>query len=75
LRGTVHLHPLVAFIAAFGGIQTLGFLGVFLGPILAAVFVAALDLYFEKALTEQTSLGLNPAHGKKNQRRGSNQDQ
>jgi predicted PurR-regulated permease PerM len=75
LRGTVHLHPLVAFIAAFGGIQTLGFLGVFLGPIVAAVFVAAIDLYFEKALTEGAPLGLNPAHGKKNQRRGSNHDQ
>jgi predicted PurR-regulated permease PerM len=39
LRGSTNLHPLLAFVAAFGGLQTLGFLGVFLGPILAALFV------------------------------------
>ncbi len=39
LKGSANLHPLLAFVAAFGGLQTLGFLGVFLGPILAALFI------------------------------------
>ena len=40
LKGSANLHPLLAFVAAFGGLQTIGILGVFLGPIVAAVFVA-----------------------------------
>jgi predicted PurR-regulated permease PerM len=44
LKGTVNLHPLLAFVAAFGGLQTLGFAGVFLGPILASLFVATLKV-------------------------------
>jgi len=44
LKGTVNLHPLIAFAAAFGGLQTLGFLGVFLGPIVAALFISTLDV-------------------------------
>ncbi|MCM2277483.1 MAG: AI-2E family transporter [Oligoflexia bacterium] len=47
LRGSVNLHPMLAFVAAFGGLQTLGFVGVFLGPILAALFVAILEILSE----------------------------
>jgi predicted PurR-regulated permease PerM len=43
LRGSVNLHPLLAFIAAFGGLQTLGFAGVFLGPIIASLFLALVE--------------------------------
>jgi predicted PurR-regulated permease PerM len=46
LRGTANLHPLLAFVAAFGGLQTLGFSGVFLGPIIAAMFVATVQMLF-----------------------------
>ena len=38
LKGTTQLHPMVAFVSALGGLQTLGFTGVFLGPIVAALF-------------------------------------
>jgi len=44
LQGSVNLHPLLAFVAAFGGLQTLGFSGVFLGPILAGFFVVTLQI-------------------------------
>lgn len=44
LRGSVNLHPLLAFVAAFGGLQTLGFSGVFLGPIIAGLFVVTLQI-------------------------------
>lgn len=48
LRGSVNLHPLLAFVAAFGGLQTLGFAGVFLGPILAALFVTTIQVIFKE---------------------------
>jgi predicted PurR-regulated permease PerM len=44
LKGGANLHPLVAFIAAFGGLQTLGFAGVFLGPIIASLFFALVEV-------------------------------
>jgi predicted PurR-regulated permease PerM len=47
LKGSANLHPFLGFIAAFGGLQTLGFLGVFLGPILAALFVATIQIFSE----------------------------
>lgn len=42
LRGATHLHPLLAFIAVFGGLQAFGFIGVFLGPIIAIIFVSVI---------------------------------
>ena len=43
LKGASNLHPLLAFIAAFGGLHVMGFSGVFLGPILAGVFVVTME--------------------------------
>jgi predicted PurR-regulated permease PerM len=43
LKGGANLHPLLAFVSAFGGLQVLGFAGVFLGPILAGLFVATVQ--------------------------------
>ena len=48
LKGSANLHPLLAFISAFGGLQTIGFLGVFLGPIVAGIFVATVQILFER---------------------------
>jgi predicted PurR-regulated permease PerM len=47
LKGSAHLHPVLAFIAAFGGLQAMGFLGVFLGPVLAALFVTTLEMFIQ----------------------------
>lgn len=44
LKGSANLHPLLAFVAAFGGLQTFGFMGVFLGPIIAGLFVATVQI-------------------------------
>lgn len=43
LRGGANLHPLIAFVALFGGLQVFGFAGLFLGPILAGLFVVTLQ--------------------------------
>jgi predicted PurR-regulated permease PerM len=41
------MHPLVSLVAIFGGIEMFGILGIFLGPILAAVLIALLQLWPE----------------------------
>ncbi len=45
LSGRTRLHPLILFFAITGGILVFGFLGIVLGPVVAAVFVAVFDLY------------------------------
>jgi predicted PurR-regulated permease PerM len=47
LKGSAGLHPLLAFVAAFGGLQVMGFLGVFLGPIIASLFVFTMQILAE----------------------------
>jgi predicted PurR-regulated permease PerM len=39
------VHPLFVFLAVFGGLASFGFAGLFLGPLIMALTVAALDLY------------------------------
>ena len=39
------MHPLVSLVAIFGGIEMFGILGIFLGPILAAVLIALLQIW------------------------------
>jgi predicted PurR-regulated permease PerM len=48
LRGSANLHPFLGFVAAFGGLQTIGFLGVFLGPIIAALFVVTVQILMQE---------------------------
>ena len=43
LKGAGHIHPLLAFVAAFGGLQVFGMAGVFLGPVIAGVFLAMIE--------------------------------
>src|SRR5215510_309673 len=38
-KGRSKLHPLVSLVAIFGGIEMFGLLGIFLGPIVAAVLL------------------------------------
>lgn len=45
LKGRGGMHPLISLIAIFGGIQMFGILGVFLGPILAAVMISLLQTW------------------------------
>jgi predicted PurR-regulated permease PerM len=45
LRGRANLHPLLAFAAAIGGLQMLGFSGIFLGPIIAALMVTTIQVF------------------------------
>ena len=47
LKGRSKMHPLVSLVAIFGGIEMCGIMGIFLGPILAAVLIALLQLWPE----------------------------
>jgi len=47
LKGRSKMHPLVSLVTIFGGIEMFGIMGVFLGPILAAVLIALLQIWPE----------------------------
>ena len=51
--GRVELHPLVLLFFIFGGVEAFGFLGLFLGPVIASVLVALFDMLREE--TKQPS--------------------
>ena len=53
LKGSANLHPLLAFICVFGGIDLFGVLGIFVGPIIGAVLVSLMRIL----KTEMLSLG------------------
>jgi predicted PurR-regulated permease PerM len=45
LRGRAKIHPLIGLVAILGGVRTFGLFGAFLGPVLAALLAALLDLW------------------------------
>ncbi len=45
LQGRDEMHPMVGIVAIFGGIAFFGILGVFIGPILAAMVIVVLDTW------------------------------
>ncbi|MBI4349208.1 MAG: AI-2E family transporter [Elusimicrobia bacterium] len=45
LKHRHNMHPLVGLVSVLGGMQLFGIVGVFLGPILAALFISLLDLW------------------------------
>ena len=50
LRGDTNVHPLMIFLAVFGGLVWFGLPGVFLGPVLVALFLALYTIYCEDFL-------------------------
>ncbi len=45
ISGRTSIHPLMLFFSILGGIALLGLLGVVMGPLIAAIFVALLDTF------------------------------
>lgn len=45
------LHPVAAFCGIIGGIQSLGFLGIFLGPLVMGLLVEAMKIYSQRRLS------------------------
>jgi predicted PurR-regulated permease PerM len=44
LRGSAGIHPLLALVSFLGGVEWMGVIGAFLGPVVAGVFVALLRI-------------------------------
>jgi predicted PurR-regulated permease PerM len=44
LKGGTELHPLIAFVSAFGALDVIGFYGLFIGPVVAGLFFALLPM-------------------------------
>jgi predicted PurR-regulated permease PerM len=47
LKGRSKMHPLISLVAIFGGMEMFGIMGILLGPILAAVLIALLQIWPE----------------------------
>jgi predicted PurR-regulated permease PerM len=62
ISGRTAMHPLLLFFSIAGGVGVFGLLGLVLGPVIAAVFVALFDLY-RIALHDQPSVAEHPAAG------------
>lgn len=45
ISGRTEMHPLLLFFSIAGGLSVFGLLGLVMGPVIAAVFVAIFDLY------------------------------
>ncbi len=50
LNDTARIHPLLGFVAVFGGIQLLGILGILVGPVTAAMLFATMRILKRQAL-------------------------
>lgn len=48
LSGSAKLHPLIGFIAAFGALETIGFYGLFLGPVVAGAVFTIVELVLDE---------------------------
>jgi len=44
------LHPMVVLVSVFGGLALLGFIGIFIGPIVVGIFFKVLDIYKKEYL-------------------------
>ncbi len=57
MKGASEMHPLLALLSAFGATHLLGPTGIFLGPVIAAVFVSFLRIIALEIRRENLNLG------------------
>ena len=56
IQGRTNMHPLLVFLSVLGGMNAFGFLGIVVGPLVVALFVAFLNFYkveFSETLKEK----------------------
>jgi predicted PurR-regulated permease PerM len=56
IQGRTNMHPLLVFMSVLGGMNAFGFLGIVVGPLIVALFVAFLNFYrveFRETLKEK----------------------
>ena len=47
ISGKGKIHPIVALIGVLGGLKLFGFIGIIIGPLIAALFIAMVEFYYE----------------------------
>jgi len=57
VAGRVELHPMVLLFFIFGGVEAFGFLGLFLGPVVASVLTAVFGMLREEMAETEASQG------------------
>jgi predicted PurR-regulated permease PerM len=60
IGGKAALPTLFVFLSILGGIKAYGFLGIFLGPVLLAVFAALVNIYRQEYLSSPPASGGTP---------------
>ncbi len=65
MAGRTKIHPLLLFFAILGGVSAFGFVGLVVGPVIAALFVVILDVYRQEVgeTIGAKPLGSPPANG------------
>ena len=53
----LQLHPLLVFIAVFGGMLAFGFVGLFVGPLVIALMITVLEVYERHVSTDASTPG------------------
>lgn len=56
LRGSTRIHPLLIFLSVFGGLAWFGPVGVLMGPLIVAFFLAAYTIYMREYLDMEVAL-------------------
>ncbi len=56
VSGKVELHPLVLLFFILGGVEAFGFLGLFLGPVIASVLAVLFDMFREELARSEPSV-------------------
>jgi predicted PurR-regulated permease PerM len=63
LHGSARMHPLLALVSALGGMELFGLWGIFLGPIVAALFSTLIRVVHERLDEEIEKSELGELHG------------
>lgn len=53
ISGKTNIHPAIALIGVLGGLKVFGFMGIFIGPFIAAMFVAIAGFFYEDYLKRE----------------------
>lgn len=53
MRGRVKIHPVLLLLSILGGVQAMGIVGLVLGPVLVAIFLASLRIYRREFVLSQ----------------------
>jgi predicted PurR-regulated permease PerM len=60
ISGRTKLHTLLLFFSILGGIYIFGFLGIIMGPVIAALFYTMLNIFKDEFADDPRLVGVGP---------------